>query len=568
MANTIRDRGTGLASVDAAPGRGSARSLTALVAIGAALPVAVLPVAYERVGLPRLVGAELAIAVVVMAYALRERSSRAGLALTACLIGQLIWFLAATVLSISPTLSLVGSYARWSGLATLVTCTLALWIGAEGIGSWRRLNWVFAGFAWSAAAVSFVAIADWVFRWSTVGVESSPPGLASEGIPRAAALLGSPSALGQYLALLIPFVVLAPDQRSARVAGLRTSVVVVALVLTMSRLAWLGALIGVLVAWSRAGFGGRQARKIFGAGAVSTFAVGAVIFLFPGLGTTLIDRLTSLLRGEDGSLGTRLGIWSDVLSMIRSQPVVGYGPDTFPLVFPLFESADWAPGAWIDRAHSAPLQLILDTGFIGAGLVAVPILVALIRAMTSGRAAAPAAGALVAYLVSTSGDVAWAPLMVLVSLLCGGLIGGSHLGESVPKAVITATRLVCFSLAIALAANAVRMIGADALFLQATSREEGRGLAAAAASLAPERGEYQAYLGELDWQRGDLRVAQIELARATALGATDVSVYRLLVSVSVKLGDSETAARAARRAVILNPFDPGARFLLYELAAP
>src|SRR5207237_10300887 len=104
-----------------------------------------------------------------------------------------------------------------------------------------------------------------------------------------------------------------------------------------------------------------------------------------------------LLQGERGSpLGTRLYLWRSSLAMIADRPLLGWGPDTFQLVYPGYRSTELDARAGAvgrdDAVHNALLRVAVSTGLVGvvaylAVLVAV-LLLLLTRAFeprASGR---------------------------------------------------------------------------------------------------------------------------------------------------------------------------------------
>ena len=75
----------------------------------------------------------------------------------------------------------------------------------------------------------------------------------------------------------------------------------------------------------------------------------------------------ALSRSTD--IAQRIGIWSDTLRLIASRPLLGYGPDTFGLVYPRFQSAEWVLGyVQIDKAHSELLQVAATQGLVGLAI--------------------------------------------------------------------------------------------------------------------------------------------------------------------------------------------------------
>ncbi len=79
--------------------------------------------------------------------------------------------------------------------------------------------------------------------------------------------------------------------------------------------------------------------------------------------------------------GNRLTIARDSLRMWRERPVLGWGLDTFPIVYPRYRS--FATDVFINAAHNDYLQLVTETGLAGLGVLAW-FLYALLRAGLRG----------------------------------------------------------------------------------------------------------------------------------------------------------------------------------------
>jgi len=95
--------------------------------------------------------------------------------------------------------------------------------------------------------------------------------------------------------------------------------------------------------------------------ALAIFVVVVAITLLPSRGQ-VAARLASLADPGSGSAATRLHIWHDSLSLIAHRPLTGYGPDSFGLVYPRFQTGDWTGGPLIDKAHSDLVQLAATQG--------------------------------------------------------------------------------------------------------------------------------------------------------------------------------------------------------------
>ncbi len=138
------------------------------------------------------------------------------------------------------------------------------------------------------------------------------------------------------------------------------------LILTWSRGAWLGALLGLAVAsrpmWEHARPGRRLA-----AIALPIVALAAVVAV------TGIDRIGQLLRIGDSGAVSRLAIWDSAWRMARDNWLFGLGPDNF-----LTHYRDYMrPEAWREPNISHPHNLLLDA-WVSLGVVGLVALVAVL----------------------------------------------------------------------------------------------------------------------------------------------------------------------------------------------
>lgn len=79
---------------------------------------------------------------------------------------------------------------------------------------------------------------------------------------------------------------------------------------------------------------------------------------------------------DDYSVSQRLEVARDSVPMFLARPVQGWGLGTFPHVYPVYRSR--YDGRFMNQAHNDYLELLLDTGVVGFGLM-VWFLVALFR---------------------------------------------------------------------------------------------------------------------------------------------------------------------------------------------
>ena len=138
------------------------------------------------------------------------------------------------------------------------------------------------------------------------------------------------------------------------------------LILTWSRGAWLGALLGLAVAarplWARFRRGRRLAVV-----ALPLAALAAIVLL------TGVERIGQLLRIGDSGAVSRLAIWDAGWRMARDNWLFGVGPDNFLTHY----RAYMLPEAWREPNISHPHNLLLDA-WVSLGVIGLVALVALV----------------------------------------------------------------------------------------------------------------------------------------------------------------------------------------------
>ncbi|MFT0787950.1 IctB family putative bicarbonate transporter [Synechococcus sp. H55.10] len=192
------------------------------------------------------------------------------------------------------------------------------------------------------------------------------------GLTRVYSFLRNPNLYGGYLVPLLPLGLAAiciwPGWGIKLLVGFTTAVNFICLVLTYSRGAWIGGLaalgmMAVLLAqWQTPHLPARWRRwtlpALLGGGAATLLL--AIVTVRP-----LRLRAQSLFWGRlDTSNNFRLNVWAAALDMIRDFPILGIGPGNvaFNRVYPLYQRGNFSALG----AYSVPLQLAVETGFIGS----------------------------------------------------------------------------------------------------------------------------------------------------------------------------------------------------------
>lgn len=148
--------------------------------------------------------------------------------------------------------------------------------------------------------------------------------------------------------------------------------------------------------WWRAGTGSR-AHSRWVAAAVALLAAGIVAFgvnAYAHRAAYDLERTAQIFDPKINreSPALRLLVSRDTWRMALKRPWFGWGPGCFEIVFPVFQgrylrSPDGRPAARFEFAHNDWLQLPAETGFVGAGLLVVPLAFLAWRAARAAGAA-------------------------------------------------------------------------------------------------------------------------------------------------------------------------------------
>lgn len=168
---------------------------------------------------------------------------------------------------------------------------------------------------------------------------------------RVYSLFYAPPMFGVYLVLLLPLA-LAQLQLSKRSLLWGTLLVLmsVMLVLSLTRIAWLAALLAIGVyLWGQGT--GRQLTAL----GVSTVGILGLALLWPPIAHDVLVRLQTLTELEHHSSAGRLEIWLSCWELIKTRWLTGYGLLNFWQILPEYR---WR---W-PHAHSLFLQQLLEYG--------------------------------------------------------------------------------------------------------------------------------------------------------------------------------------------------------------
>lgn len=508
--------------------RPAGEALPAVIAI--LFPILFIPTLTDAYVLPR---AALAIAggCLLFGWGLVTSGPRLGL-LGPAFLAVAGAAIVATLFSISPFLSFVGSYGRYESLLTRLSY-LALFAGAAWLARTPAARrWTLTAFVAGCVVASLEAIFE-----AATGYPPRPDGN-----------LGQANLLGALLAMAIPIVcsrVLRSPLWSVALIPLVAGAVV-----SSSRSGWLGAIAGAALLLPLVATSNRR-RVLLLAGAAGALAI--------VLGAIAFSPLASL-NGDTGA--ARLHVWRDSLPLIAARPLTGYGEDTLGLVLGRYQTGDWEPGATFDRVHQSELDLLAAQGVLGFAactwLFGVWVVTCWRRAWSRSARAEPELVAVLAawagYLVAVQLNFDWVPATGPLWLLAG-VAWASVLGPQPSRRLPTWAGLV------AIAPLAAVAVGFGVLPVVA-DQSATRGDPTAATRLDPLQARYHRLWAEqLASSAGTRKLAEAsaQLGRAAELGEYDATAYIELGDVDGRLGEISAARAAYAKAVELNPYSAIAR---------
>jgi putative inorganic carbon (HCO3(-)) transporter len=547
--------------------------------------------------LPKLLLARLVIAVLIVLLVVRWFKQGAVIWKRTPLDLPLLAFIGTAALSslfaVNRNVAIFGVYDRWEGLLTIVTYALLFWLAVQLLSSEAEAR----GLIWSLLISGYVVGAIAILQ-SGFGLLGGGYFQGANGVLRADATLANPDFTGIFLAMLLP-VALAKlvSRRPAVTRVLAANLVVVlllGLIATYTRAAWIGAVVGVIIVLVL-----RRGRfhvwplvistsvVIIGFALVAGVAASAPPGARGGVGHAVLARIVSITDLTSGTQNERLGTWADTLRLIASRPILGFGPDTFGLVYPQFETSNKLGVLW-DKPHQDALGVAASQGILGL-LAYIWILAAFIGTFWKGRhlrGAVALFGGWVAYVVAIQFDFSWIPTSFPFWLFAAAaivtwapdlkIVRVAEFPRRIAVPTLAAGALVLLLLMIP---GVVTPYLADAAYYgtqAAADLGQARATIAEARSLAPYEATYAIEAGNyalnLD-QNGnpasnaDWTAAAEAYQTAARLGSYSPEMFRELAIVDEHLGDHTGAVAAARRALELDRYDPDSKSLLAKLTS-
>jgi putative inorganic carbon (HCO3(-)) transporter len=487
-----------------------------------------------------------------------------------------------TVFSRRPELSLWGSNWRNLGLISqgallLLTLLVFSWIA----GRPERLKFMLRAIAVCGSLAAAYGILQY-FGWDPwLPAKAYQAGEGIFTIVRPPGTMGHADYFANYLLFVIfAGAALAMNSRGAgRAPGVLAAVLgTIAIVLSGTRGAWMGGLAGALylLLQVRPRFSWRTAILC------AVVLVAAAGFYFSPAGFRLRSRIHWI--GEDVRGGGRLLLWRDSLRLAAGHWIAGAGPESFPALFPQFQSEELAR-AYPDFYYESPHNLFLDV-LIAQGPLGVVVLlgwIALGLRAAGGRSGyAPYLGA--ALVAGMTGHLF--SVFILTTALYFYLTV-AMLAAADAEPVITPRRWLPAPVSAAMIFLALRMLAADrSLELARRHLESGRtvdaiaqyriararglsadvwyarsiapfavqeALDAATGATAGEDAQNAAYtVAWLHARTGDVRATEQSLRASVACSPNWYKPHWMLGQILRREGRAEEARTEAERAVYLS----------------
>lgn len=269
-----------------------------------------------------------------------------------------------TIFSVNIGQSILGKVYRYEGFLTLI-CYIMIFIIASSkyVFSKNHLVYLFL----SSSIISIYGILQY-FGYNIVKVDP----IRAKWIKYVYSTIGNPNFLGSYLVLILPVSIYCFVRTKKILYLLTTCLLYTTLLLTNTRSAWIGFALSFLLLFIFSIKYKINLKRLFFILFIifsitlflNLYKNNAVIKRFDSI---VIDAKTASIKStkSEYSGSTRIFIWKRTLKLIQNSPIIGYGPDTFDIVFMKNYKKDvnrLIGNLIIDKAHNEYLQIAYASG--------------------------------------------------------------------------------------------------------------------------------------------------------------------------------------------------------------
>lgn len=338
----------------------------------------------------------------------------------------------ATIFSVSPYISLVGTHKRYGGLISAVIYALLFFMVVRFVKRRHVDSFVTVIIVTAVIGSVFGIIQKYcpVYTWST--------DFGCGGGGRAASTFGHPAFYSAFLIMTVPLVLCRMFDGCNKKTALILYVPVFLILLfafyqTKTRASFVGLIVSICFLCFVVR---KQVFVIKGIRIGGFIAILGIAGICLYMENSLISRFLDDIKGGklSGTSLERLVIYKTSLKIISDHPVLGIGPDTLGMIYPRYYTDDVA-FVNQNRVHNGILDITLSLGFLGLAAY-ICLFFAWLRMVVSGFLRGPAdshtllaglASGTIAYLVQNQFSFGHVPIIMLFwvmlglsVVLCGG----------------------------------------------------------------------------------------------------------------------------------------------------
>ena len=461
------------------------------------------------------------------------------------LLVPIVFYLLASALSLFRS---INPYEGGQFLFQIILGVSLFWATANAIEPHGLTRF----FHWSVIAATIVSILGIAQVWG-----ADIPTLIPTGGP--GSTFGNKNMAAQYLLFVLPvvFYLLLFSSEPARewLYAALASLMTTYFVYTGTRAAWGGAWIAAMTFFCCLLLAGHRAKNLLLFSKRKWgFVLGIALFVvvmntiprysLPGFGgVPVLARLESMVEVETQGQD-RFAIWANSLAIFADHPILGAGKGNFRFIYPAYarrviEDPSFTPQSWATDAHNDYVQLLAETGFLGAAAFLF-ILALLARRFWQGlkQEFEPqllvVAFALVAILAEAFWDFPFnLPVTTAFFWIYAGILW--KLTHTAPPDEPHKTAKVFSYAAIALVTILCTLFSV--------------------LTLSSLRGEFHYSRGAKEIYEGSRDLAERDLAKATRISPLNYRYHFLLGLVQIRKGDYEKAAASTLHSLALNPYN-------------
>lgn len=275
-----------------------------------------------------------------------------------------------------------GVYAAWRALGVDVVyparrelllvcvCAVVFLVALNNFYRQETMQWMAHALVGLGGAVAAYAIIQWVSGSNRILWLIQPVNY----VKRAGGPFVNPNHLAGFLVMLLPLalaqVFVGRGKSLSKVLhGYAALVMAGGIAVTMSRGGWAAAAAALVILFAWIGWRRRELRLPV-ALAVGVLAIGGMVFLSRSeKARARIENLSQ--EGNLDSAGRR-ELWKPAVALWRDHSWLGVGPSQFDIRFPAYRPARFQASPV--RVHNEYLNLLVDYGIVGAGLMGLTLL--------------------------------------------------------------------------------------------------------------------------------------------------------------------------------------------------